>query len=66
MFGSASFVIGLVFLQSTCGLRFTSLNIDNHPCKPENLKHTTRYKVVPVVLEVSLPMSYTLTPRRKH
>jgi hypothetical protein len=27
---------------ATASYRFTALDIDNHPCKPENLKHTTR------------------------
>ena len=28
---------------ATASYRFSRLDIDNHPCKPENLKHTTRY-----------------------
>ena len=36
-------ILGSTIFNSCCGSRFTSLRIDNHPCKPENLKHTTRY-----------------------
>jgi hypothetical protein len=32
-----------VFVNLASGRRFTALEIDNHPCKPENLKHTNRY-----------------------
>ena len=32
-----------VINSSLAHSRFTPLEIDNHPCKPENLRHTTRY-----------------------
>jgi len=38
-----SFLVTFVLIGFTSAMHFTSLNIDNHPCKPENLKHTNRY-----------------------
>jgi len=40
---SVSIFLVLTLSKVSLGMEFTALEIDNHPCKPENLKLTNRY-----------------------